>query len=198
MTGLVILAAGSSSRLGFPKQTLLYKGKTLLELAIEAGLKSKCKPVMVVLGANAEAIEPGIKHNDVTLIHNPHWAEGMTSAIRVAISHLEKHIEIDSVIIMLCDQPFVNRALIDSLLYKQQQTGSQIVACAYKNTIGVPVLFKRSLFTELLSLQGQDGAKKLLQAHPDDIATVPFEKGGIDIDTLADYEDLIFLNKKSP
>lgn len=191
MTGLIILAAGESSRLGFPKQTLLYKGKTLLELAIEAGLKSKCSPVNVVLGANFSAIENGIKHFNINIIHNPNWAEGMASSIRLAITNIQELDKIDSVVIMLCDQPFVTRATIDSLIYKQQETGKKIIACKYNDIIGVPVLFNRSLFKELLSLQGQEGAKKIFNNHSEDIDIVPFEKGRIDIDTLTDYEDLI-------
>lgn len=191
MTGLIILAAGASTRLGFPKQTLLYKGKTLLELAIEAGLKSKCHDVTVVLGANAEAIEPGIKSYDINIIHNPDWSVGMASSIVLAVSSLQANVAVRSAIIMLCDQPFVNRALIDSLLYKQQQTGKRIVACTYKDTIGVPALFSRSMFDKLLLLGGNEGAKKIITDHPEDIATIPFQKGGIDIDTLEDYEDLI-------
>ncbi len=191
MTGLIILAAGGSSRLGFPKQTLLYKGKTLLELAIEAGLKSKCRPVNVVLGANAETIEKGIQGYTVNIIYNPSWAEGMASSIRSAINTIQQNKEIDSVVIILCDQPFVTRAVIDNLLYKQQETGKKIVASTYNNIWGVPALFSRSFFNELLLLEGQEGAKKILNDHPDDIATVPFDKGSIDIDTLADYEHLI-------
>jgi molybdenum cofactor cytidylyltransferase len=191
MTTLIILAAGASSRLGFPKQTLLYKGKTLLEIAIEAGLKSKCNEVTVVLGANAEAIEPGIKSYDINIIRNPNWADGMASSIATAINSLQPNIAVRSAIIMLCDQPFVSRVVIDSLLYKQQQTGKRIVACTYKDTIGVPALFSRSMFDKLLLLKGQEGAKKIITDHPDDVATIPFEKGGIDIDTIADYEDLI-------
>jgi molybdenum cofactor cytidylyltransferase len=92
---------------------------------------------------------------------------------------------------MLCDQPFVTARILDSILYKQQETNKKIVACTYKDTIGVPVLFSRSLFDELALLQGQEGAKKVLNGHPDDIATIPFEKGGVDIDTIADYEELL-------
>ncbi|MDB5001900.1 MAG: nucleotidyltransferase family protein [Mucilaginibacter sp.] len=190
MTALIILAAGESSRLGFPKQTLLYKGKTLIELAIESGLKSKCNPVIVVLGANADKIEPGIKSNDIQIIHNTAWTQGMASSIRAGINYIKDDNTITGAMIMLCDQPFVNRAIIDSLLYKQQ-TGTNIVACTYKDTFGVPALFKRALFTELLLLQGQEGAKKVINNHPDDVATVPFEKGGIDIDTVTDYEELL-------
>jgi molybdenum cofactor cytidylyltransferase len=191
MTAAIILAAGESSRLGFPKQTLLYKGKTLLEWAIEAGNKSKCNPVVVVLGANAASIEPGIKNHPITIVHNPAWPEGMASSIRAAIQYIEKIDAIENAIVMLCDQPFVNRALIDSMIYKQQQTGKPIVACSYNDTVGVPALFSRSLFPELLSLQGKDGAKKILDKHKENIAVIPFEKGGTDIDTIADYERLL-------
>lgn len=194
MTALIILAAGESSRLGFPKQTLLYKGQTLIELAIEAGLKSKCRRVIVVLGANAEVIEPGIKKYDVKIVHNPNWAEGMSSSIKAGINHINEDRAISNAIFMLCDQPFVNRALIDSLLYKQQETNQSIIACTYKDTVGVPALFDRSLFAQLLSLQGQEGAKKILNAYPNDITTIPFKKGDIDIDTLQDYQNLISNN----
>lgn len=190
MTGLIILAAGESSRLGFPKQMLLYKGKTLLELAIEAGLKSKCRPVSVVLGANSTVIEDGIKQFDVNIIHNTNWAKGIASSIIAGITNLQKNEETDSVVIMLCDQPFVTGATINSLLYKQQETGKKIVASTYKDTVGVPVMFNKSFFGELLLLHGHEGAKKILSNHPNHIVTIPFEKGGIDIDTLVDYENL--------
>ena len=191
MTGLIILAAGESSRLGFPKQTLLYKGKTLLELAIEAGLKSKCSPINVILGANGKVIEDGIKQFKINIIHNTHWSEGMSSSIRIGIENLQEANDINSVVIILCDQPFVTGAVINSLLYKQQETGKKIVASKYNEVLGVPALFNRSLFKKLLLLQGQEGAKKILNNHPDDVATIPFQKGSFDIDTLADYEDLI-------
>ncbi|MES2809121.1 MAG: nucleotidyltransferase family protein, partial [Bacteroidota bacterium] len=109
MTALIILAAGASSRLGFPKQTLLYKGKTLIELAIEAGIKSRCDEVIVVLGANADVIEPGIKHYNINIIHNPDWAQGMASSITTAMHQLRLKPAIRQVVIMLCDQPFVTR-----------------------------------------------------------------------------------------
>jgi molybdenum cofactor cytidylyltransferase len=191
MTALIILAAGASSRLGFPKQTLLYKGKTLLELAIEAGIKSRCNEVFVVLGANADTIEPGIKHYNVNLIHNPDWADGMASSITTAMQQVQLNPAIRSVVIMLCDQPFVTRNVLDSLLFKQQQTGKHIIACTYKDTIGVPAMFTHHVFDNLLFLQGHEGARKLITDHSDQLATIAFEKGGIDIDTVADYEALI-------
>ncbi|MBC7401009.1 MAG: nucleotidyltransferase family protein, partial [Mucilaginibacter sp.] len=158
MAALIILAAGASSRMGFPKQTLLYKGRTLLEITIEAGLKSKCRPVTVVLGANSEKIEPGIKDYPINIIHNPDWETGMGSSIALAIKGIQNDTSINQAVIMLCDQPFVTSRLIDSMLYKQQETNKRIIACNYKDTIGVPVLFNRALFDELIGLQGQEGA----------------------------------------
>jgi len=191
MTALVILAAGESSRLGFPKQTLLFKGKTLIEIAVEAGLKSKAHTATVILGANADKIKPYINNDLVGVIDNPDWEEGIASSIRLAIQSVNDDKNITDVIFMLSDQPFANRAVIDSLIHKRQETGSEIVACAYNDTVGVPALFNRSLFPQLLSLNGQEGAKKIIGNYTSDIATVPFEKGSIDIDTIADYEELL-------
>lgn len=191
MTALIILAAGSSSRLGFPKQTLLYKGKTLIEIAVEAGTKSKCNPVIAVLGASADKIKPYLRNDLVKVIENPDWEEGMASSIRLAIQAINGDKGITNAIFMLSDQPFVNRSVIDSLVHKRQETGSRIVACAYNDTVGAPALFARSLFPQLLSLKGQEGAKKIIGSYPDAVTTIPFEKGRIDIDTITDYEELL-------
>jgi molybdenum cofactor cytidylyltransferase len=187
MTAAIILAAGESSRLGQPKQNLLFNGQTLLQHAVNSAQRSKCKPVIVVLGANADAIMPPAK---TTLLYNKDWKEGMASSIRVAINEVNKHHSIDKVIILLCDQPFVSAALLDSMIDKQTETGKTIVACTYNGIIGVPVLFERSLFGELLLLQGNEGAKKVLKDHIPGIASIPFEQGGTDIDTPADYGQL--------
>jgi molybdenum cofactor cytidylyltransferase len=194
MTGLIILAAGESGRLGQPKQNLLFQNKTLLQRAIETGLNSKCRPVIVVLGANADVIDPAIQHESIKVVYNPDWNEGMASSIRTGMKEIEKNKTIDSVLIMLCDQPFVDPALINDMLRKRQETGKAIIACSYKDTVGVPVLFGSSLFAELLLLKGHDGAKNILKNHPKDIVTIQFDKGNIDIDTMEDYQRLINLS----
>jgi molybdenum cofactor cytidylyltransferase len=190
MTALIILAAGASSRLGQPKQNLLFENQTLLQRAVETGLASACNPIIVVLGANAETIEP-ISLVDVKVLHNKEWNEGMASSIRVAVNEIIKDTVVTNIIIMLCDQPFVTPALIDTILQKQIETGKPIIACSYNNTIGVPALFNRSLFAELLLLKGHDGAKKIIQSHQHDVIAVPFEPGSIDIDTKEDYKRLL-------
>src|SRR5258708_26723116 len=176
MTGIIILAAGSSSRLGRPKQNLVYKGKTLLERAIEAAMASVCKPVIVVLGANSDVIKQFIEDFDIALVQNAYWPEGMSSSIRAGVSELKKNApNADSAILMLCDQPFVNADLIDQLV--QKKSSKPIVASAYNNTIGPPVMFDAAYFDELLLLKGQEGAKKLMMKHANDVVTLPFPKG---------------------
>jgi len=188
MTDLIILAAGESSRLGRPKQNLLFNGQTLLQLAVQSGKESACNNIIVVLGANSEEIVP---IPGTIALCNRNWKEGMASSIRTAMVEVHNCMNIDKVIIMLCDQPFVSAALLNALIDKQTESKQPIVACAYNNTTGVPVLFDRSLFAELLLLQGQEGAKTILKNHASDIAIVPFEKGNIDVDTMDDYERLI-------
>jgi molybdenum cofactor cytidylyltransferase len=191
MIGAIILAAGESSRLGRPKQNLVFNGQTLLQHAVDSALQSECKPVIVVLGANSENIKSIV---ETITLYNKDWQEGMASSIRTGINEFHKDLSVDKVIIMLCDQPFVNAILINTLIDKQAQTGKPIVACSYGGATGVPVLFDRSLFAELLLLQGHEGAKKILISHVNEIATVSFEQGSVDIDTPGDYENLIKLS----
>jgi molybdenum cofactor cytidylyltransferase len=191
MTGIIILAAGESSRLGRPKQNLLFNGQTLLQSALYAAQQSNCEPVLVVLGANADQIALSV---DANILYNKDWSEGIASSIRMAIGELEKYPAVTSVILMLCDQPFVSASILNALISKQTETGKLIIACTYNGTTGVPALFDCSLFAELRLLQGQEGAKKLLKAYAGYIATVPFEQGNIDVDTPEDYEKLRKIN----
>jgi molybdenum cofactor cytidylyltransferase len=158
-----------------------------LQHAVEAGQQSECKKIIVVLGANSNEIMPLV---ETTTLYNKNWRQGMASSIRTGMLEISSDPIIDNVIIMLCDQPFVSSALLNALINKQTEAAKPIVASAYNGTIGVPVLFDRSLFADLLLLQGKEGAKKILKNHANDIATIPFEKGDIDIDTPSDYEHL--------
>jgi len=187
MTTLIILAAGESKRLGRPKQNLFFNGQTLLQHAVQSGQESECEAIMVVLGANSDEIVP---IPGITTLYNKDWKKGMASSIRRAMVEINDDPSVDKVIIMLCDQPFVSATLLNTLISKQIETGKSIIACAYNGTTGVPVLFEHAFFGELLLLQGHEGAKKILKNHVIDIVTIPFEQGGIDIDTPADYEQL--------
>ena len=191
MTAIVILAAGTSSRLGHPKQLLPFRDQSLLKRAIKAAIDSGIGPVVVVLGSNEKEIHAHIENEPVTIVSNKDYTEGIASSIKAGITHiLEEHKDCDNLVLMVCDQPHVNAGLLKTLIDTNQKTGKPIVACSYKNTIGVPALFAKKFFPELLSLMGEEGGKRVLLRHENDIATIAFRNGEIDIDTSADYEAL--------
>ncbi len=192
MTGAIILAAGASTRLGQPKQNLIYAGKSLLQRTIEAAIEAACQPIAVVLGANYEKILPQVKDMPVHILFNSHWQQGLSTSIKAGLSTIQNaEAGVTDVILLLCDQPFVNASLLRKLIATKKQTGKGIVACSYSNTVGVPALFGRSFFSSLQSLGAQDGAKKLLLSHQDQLATISFPLGNIDIDTVENYQTLI-------
>jgi molybdenum cofactor cytidylyltransferase len=188
MTGIIILAAGSSSRLGTAKQALVYQGQTLLQRAVHTALQTDCKNIAVVLGANADTLKTGMEHESITLLFNADWEEGMASSIRCGLAGLQKTTPITSVILMLCDQPYVDVVLLNRLL--QNAAPNKIIASAYNNAVGPPALFDSAFFNQLLSLSGNEGAKKIMLQHPEALIEIPFPLGAIDIDTKADYDAL--------
>lgn len=186
------MAAGASSRLGQPKQSLEYNGQTLLKHAIDTALEIIQTPIIVVLGASADTLEEEVLSSRVHAIFNPDWKEGIASSIRCGVRALQEiSTGIDNVILMVCDQPFVTASLLKNLIAERKQTVKGIVACAYKDTLGTPVLFDKKYFSELLLLKGAEGAKKLLGKYPEDVSPVSFPKGYIDVDTVEEYEKLV-------
>lgn len=183
--GAVVLAAGSSSRLGQPKQLLQYRGKSLVRHAAEAALGASCRPVAVVVGAGREEIAGALGDLGLRLLPNDSWKRGIGTSIRAGVEALQ---DCDALIILACDQPYVEGALLRQLVVQQQQTQKPMVASAYANTVGVPALFARCCFEELLSLGDEEGAKSLLTVRPDEVAWVDFPQGATDIDTPDDYK----------
>lgn len=188
---IIILAAGSSSRMGRPKQLLPYMGKSLLSHSVDIANDTDANPVIVVLGANAALLEKEIDEKKVHIVVNKEWQEGMASSIRCGLNTL-LHIAPSSgaAILMVCDQPFVSAPLLNELISKQKNTGKQIVASQYQNTVGPPALFDKIIFPELMKLKGDAGARKIVEKHSSDTTTVLFTGGNIDIDTEADYKAL--------
>lgn len=189
-TGIIILAAGSSSRLGQPKQLLEFNGKTLLEIAVEAAQNSLAQSCVLVLGANADLIVEKIRHTKVDRVINENWENGMASSMQKGLKYLMKNSDPDQVILMLSDQPFVNIDILNLLIESKLKSNSEIIACTYKGIVGVPVLFTKKYFPELLSLSGSEGAKKIVMSHKEDLQLVDFPEGAIDIDTIEDYQRL--------
>lgn len=200
--GAVVLAAGGSSRLGRPKQLLMFRGETLVRRAVRAAAEAGCDPVIVVVGGIKDAIQsevdirdsrissssaPG-KTTQAMVVENAEWRNGVGTSIRRGVEHLPGFV--DAAVLLTCDQPFVDAGVIRRLISTQEKTGKPIVASAYANTLGVPAIFDRSCFAALLTLRDDSGAKTLMTTRPNDVAAVGFEQGAIDIDTPEDFERL--------
>jgi molybdenum cofactor cytidylyltransferase len=195
--GIIILAAGASSRLGRPKQLLPYNNKTLLQHTLQTAQASIAQPVVIVLGADAEKVQNEITGNNVYKVMNAEWKEGMASSIRCGLKALaEVSPAAEGVILMVCDQPFVTASILNDLIAAHQKTGKPVVACGYKDTFGPPVFFHNSLFSELLELKGDIGARGVVRQHVDAVEVIPFPDGTFDVDTEADYERIKNVSKK--
>ena len=189
--GVVILAAGSSSRLGAPKQLLLYQNKTLLQHTLDQVRSLSFDSYVLVLGAHAGSIQPTLETGPFEVAVNQNWSEGIASSIRMGVElSLARRPELEHLLVLLCDQPFVSTGLVQELVDKHLRSGKKISACRYQDAVGVPAIFSKAMFPELMQLQGDRGANRLIRQYPDDVAVVPFEQGSIDVDTPEDYRRL--------
>ena len=187
--GIILLAAGGSTRLGSPKQLLVYRGTTLLRRAAETALATGCRPVVAVLGSGAERLRAELAGLDVRPVDNPDWTRGMGTSVRLGTAALDA--ETAGALLMLCDQPLVTAAHLTTLVTAfRQQAGAGIVAAAYHDTVGVPVLFSRAYFEELRALPDDAGAKPILRRHRDAVLPVPMPEAAVDIDTREQYKRL--------
>ena len=189
--GAVVLAAGSSSRMGRPKQTLSYRGESLLRRAALAALGAGCRPVVVVTGANAELSRRELEGLDVREVLNSLWETGMASSIRAGVEALiSADPDADAAVLLLCDQPHVTADVISRLVDAHRATGSPLVASAYGGGFGAPALFGRTLFAELTRLEGAAGAKQVIKRHAAGAHFLPFAGGEVDVDTPDDFSRL--------
>lgn len=190
----MILAAGNSSRLGKPKQLLSYKGKSLLQIATEAAIGTGAKYIVTVLGAHAEEILATYDYPDINYVINESWEKGMATSINAGLAELLRLCpNMEHVIITVADQAFLSPSILLELITMQGRSKDPIIASKYGDTIGTPVLFHKKYFTALMNLTGDIGAKHLIRQHPAEVSTITFDKGHIDIDTAADYQNLIKL-----
>ncbi|MEH2328448.1 nucleotidyltransferase family protein [Nostoc sp.] len=193
---IMILAAGASTRMGTPKQLLLYQGRSLLQYITDMAIASVCQPVVVVLGANAEQIHPQIKQLPVKVVENLDWACGMSTSIKSGIELLNNLPQkIEAVVITLCDQPFVSPQIINQLVDAYYSIKKSIIACEYGDTLGVPALFNQTFFSELAALKETSGAKKVINNNINEVFSIPFPLGDMDIDTPKDYEQLLLITR---
>jgi molybdenum cofactor cytidylyltransferase len=190
--GAVILAAGSSSRLGSPKQVLPFRGTSLLRRAALAALGAGCSPVLVVTGAWAELSRRELEGLDVREVFNPRWETGMASSIAAGIEGLlGADPDAAAAVLLLCDQPHVTAGVVSGLVAAHRATPGPVIASAYGGSFGVPALFSRPLFAELARLEGGAGAKQVIQRYASEAQFLPFPGGEVDVDTRDDVSRLI-------
>ncbi len=181
--GGIILAAGGSTRLGQPKQLLSLHGSALVCHAVHAAQDGGCDVVCVVTGHARELVERAVAALHPQFVHNEHWQRGMGSSIRLGVSAIQP---VSALILIACDQPAVNAAVIRALIEQHALTGMPIVASRYANTLGIPALFDQACLAELHALPDDCGAKSVIQADPARVAPFDFPAGELDLDTPDD------------
>lgn len=187
--GILILAAGSASRMQQPKMLLPFGKGTILSHLLEETKAVQTKAICVVTGYYHMAMLPLLQIEPVLVVFNERWQEGMAGSIKTGLTALlEQHPELDTLMILVSDQPFITRTLLQQMIQTRETSGKGIVAAIYNGIKGTPVLFDKKYFYHLQELKGDKGAKSILQLVPDDMATVDFAEGEMDIDTPEDYE----------
>jgi molybdenum cofactor cytidylyltransferase len=171
----VVLAAGSSSRLGSPKQLVRLGGENLLERAVRVAREAGCAPVVVVLGASADLIRLQCDFGDACVVVNEDWASGMGGSVAAGVSYLKG---VDGCVVMTCDMPAVTGAHLKLLM------GGEVTASSYAGRKGVPAFFPAGVFEKLMALRGDVGARELLAgARCEELLD-----GELDVDTVGDLE----------
>lgn len=187
--GIIVLAAGASKRMGQSKQLLPVNGEPLLLKTVNAAMNSALQNIIVVLGANEKAHRALIADLKVAIVHNERWESGMGSSIKAGLkSLLTLRPSLGGVVILVCDQPLLTAYHILELIAGHLQTSKPIVASGYAGTMGVPVFFQKAYFKNLMALGDEQGAKKIIEEHPDDVAMIDFPQGAVDLDTPEDYQ----------
>lgn len=190
---VLVIAAGASRRLGRPKQTLeVSKGVNLLTHTITTIQKAGLTNIWVVVGAfGSDVVKSTSK--DVKWIQNNEWELGMGKSVSVGISKiLDEGSKPEEIMILLCDQPFIDQTVIQNLITEYEQSKKGIVFSVYDNSkSGPPAIFKKRYFDSLLNLNEDKGARAIIQKNISDSSHISFPKGSIDIDTFEDYQNYL-------
>ncbi len=201
-TAAVILAAGTSSRMGEERNKLLLPlhHRPVLAHVIEAVLGSRARPLVLVLGYQAREVRAHIqrelKEGELEVIENPDYAQGqstsMKAGLRALLSGAHQN-ELDSVIFLLGDQPMITSSMIDKLIALKEESGKRIVLPLYQGQRGNPVIFSLDLAPELQQVNGDEGGRAVLKRHPDEIATLEMgeEAANFDVDTWEAYQEVL-------
>ncbi|MBP2832069.1 nucleotidyltransferase family protein [Aquimarina sp. U1-2] len=187
----LILAAGSSTRMGAPKQLLPWGTTSLIGHAITRALSIENTPVFVVLGANYELIYNQISHYAITSIYNKKWSLGMGSSIRLGLQTIKRKVAgCEAVLISIIDQPVITVHHLNALITSFESGTNSIVASNLGAKIGVPAIFSKHYFDELEALHLDYGARHIIKNYSNQVGVIDAIDIGMDIDTIAQYDTL--------
>jgi molybdenum cofactor cytidylyltransferase len=181
----IILAAGRSTRMGGPnKLTAEVAGRPLIRIAVEEALASRARPVIVVTGHEHERVQSALKGLDVRLVHNPDFAEGLSTSLKAGLAAVPA--EVDGAVVCLGDMPHVRAALIDKLISAfDPERGALVVLPTLDGKRGNPVVWSRRFFPELMALEGDVGARHMIGRYAEAVTEVPVTDPSalVDVDT---------------
>lgn len=190
-TAAVVLAAGGSRRLGRTKQLEPWGDSNLLGHVVRRTLEFPVDEVWVVLGHDAETILATTDLGEAYVIENLEWEEGIASSLRVALDALTRLSRCDKALVVIGDQPDVPVETVEEILASHAREGRPVTVPKYRYNWGNPVLIDRSLWARVMSLEGDEGAQRLWQAHPEWVNAVWFsDTGPRDVDTEDDVVEL--------
>lgn len=182
--GAVVLAAGLASRMGGTKLLETVMGKPLVRLAVEAALGSSASPTVVVTGNVASEVTKALATVPVHIVNNPDYAKGLSTSLKCGLRALPQ--DCDGAVVLLADMPGVSASLVDKLIAAFDPSEDRAICVATRNgKRGNPVLWARRFFPEILTIEGDVGAKHLLAQYGESVCEVEAADDGplIDIDT---------------
>ncbi len=189
---MLLLAAGNSSRMGFPKQLLKWKNTNILQHAINTVNEIITGDKILVLGANFEKIKSNINTSETNVLYNENWKKGLGNSIAFGVNFLKKNFpNTESVLILLADQPLIDVNYLKLILKSHNQNSNKITCTTYDNgKFGVPAIFNKIYFEELEQLNNDTGAKVLLKKYSSEVIALDGIKIVRDIDTIEEYDEL--------
>jgi len=186
---ILVLAAGKSSRMNSIKQLEKINNKTLLDITLEKVNNLFSENVFCVLGANADEIKQGITSKNIQFINNENFENGLSASIVSGINYFnENKLNFEGLFILLADQPAIETWYLESMLNLFQKNNDTIIASNYGNKLGVPVIFPKKYFTDLLLIIGDKGAKEFINKRKNEIIYPELTTNFFDIDTKSDLQ----------
>ncbi len=182
----VVLAAGSSSRMGENKLLLEIGGEPLVRRAVRAALAAGLDPVIAVLGHEAEGVAGALAGLPCATVVNPHYAEGVRASLQVGVARAAG--EADALVVVLADMPYVTAAMLAALVARYRESGAPLVVSRYGEVEAPPMLYQRALYPELLAMAGEGCGKQVVRRHRAEAAAVSWPEAALrDIDVAEDY-----------